>query len=145
MIPYQHFPGRLVSDPELRFTSNGKPCSTFRLACSDSRKTQTGEWETTNQLFIQVTLWGEAAEPMSYLRKGSKVTVVGKLVTEEWEAKDGSQRSMIKVMAVDALQSVADVEVAGSQARPGHSPAQNGGAWGSSPPSTPQDTGEPPF
>ena len=82
---------------------------------------------------------------MSYLRKGSKVTVVGKLVTEEWEAKDGTQRSMIKVMAVDALQSVADVEVPGSQARPGYSPSQQGGAWGSSPPPSPQDTSEPPF
>ena len=88
MIPYQHFPGRLVSDPELRFTSNGKPCSTFRLACSDSRKTPTGEWETTNQLFIQVTLWGDAAEPMSYLRK-----VLRSLWSGSWSLRNGKPRT----------------------------------------------------
>lgn len=38
MIPFEFFRGRLVTDPELRFTNTNRPVVTFRIANSDAKK-----------------------------------------------------------------------------------------------------------
>ena len=74
MLPNITIDGRLVADPELRFTGAGKAVCSFRVAASDSKKDANDQWQTTEQIFIGVSLWeaeGEAAAEM--LSKGDQV------------------------------------------------------------------------
>jgi single-strand DNA-binding protein len=69
--------GRLVRDPELRYTSNGKPFSYFTLAVDRNYKNSEGEKETD---FINVVAWGKLAEHCAhYLVKGRLSAVKGQL------------------------------------------------------------------
>lgn len=100
MILDQFFTGRLVDDPELRFTPQGAPVTQFRLAESNAKKNAQGGWDTLDRLFLPVELFGPAAEAVSqHLHKGDRVWVRGQLRTREWEARDGSKRSRVEVRA----------------------------------------------
>ena len=101
--------GGLVADPQLRYTPNGRAVAQFRIAQSDHKKTDTGEWEKTNSLYLTVSIWNDNPEwkknPVNWaelaaeLHKGDRVAVHGKLITRTWEAKDGSNRSQIELAA----------------------------------------------
>ena len=69
--------GRLVSDPEINETENGKKYTNITLAVSRSYKNFNGEYETD---FIDCTLWGSVAENTSeYCKKGNIVGIKGRL------------------------------------------------------------------
>ncbi|WP_158256152.1 single-stranded DNA-binding protein [Corynebacterium sp. 13CS0277] len=128
MIQYQTFIGRLVADPDLRFTPNGKAVAEFRIAESDSHKDERGNWQTTKRLFIPCAAWGELAESVNaHLRKGDRVAVTGKLETQEWEAKDGTSRSRIMLNSVVGVYRHVD-RVQGPNNNTG---GGGGGGWGS--------------
>jgi len=86
--------GRLVDDPELRFTANGKAVATVRLAFNSRRlNQQTQQWEDGDTFWIRGTLWEKLAENAAEsLAKGMEVLVTGDLRTESWE-KDGQKHS----------------------------------------------------
>ncbi|MFB6771109.1 single-stranded DNA-binding protein [Streptomyces sp. NPDC056337] len=86
--------GRLVDDPELRFTQSGKAVATVRLAFNSRRlNQQTQQWEDGDVFWIRGTLWEKLAENASEsLEKGMEVLVSGELRTESWE-KDGQKHS----------------------------------------------------
>ena len=80
MLPSVTIDGRLVADPELRFTQGGKAVCSMRVAASDSKKDDAGNWQTTEQIFIGVSLWENEAEAAAEaFQKGDQV-----LVTHEW-------------------------------------------------------------
>jgi single-strand DNA-binding protein len=90
--------GNLAADVELRFTAAGKAIAKLRLATNRSRKSDSGQWETTHTTWLAVTLWDTDAETAAeYFRKGDKVTVTGELTVEEWETKDGEKRTTLVV------------------------------------------------
>ena len=61
--------GRLVRDPELRYTPNGVATTTFTLAIDRPYKNQSGVTEAD---FIQIVTWRQLAEICAeYLRKGA--------------------------------------------------------------------------
>ena len=69
--------GRLVKDPDLRKTNDGKSVASFRLASDDSFS-KDGQDKTT--IYIDVTVFGNRADTVAkYMRKGSLVAVVGRL------------------------------------------------------------------
>jgi len=69
--------GRLVKDPDLRKTKEGKSVAGFRLASDDSFS-RDGQEKTT--IYIDVTIFGNRADTVAkYMRKGSLVAVVGRL------------------------------------------------------------------
>lgn len=85
--------GNLVADPEIRFTKNGKAVSKVRVACDKRQQNQQGEWETVGKVFLNVKLWGDAAEAAAEdLRKGSRVKFTGKLDSDDWVDRDGNRR-----------------------------------------------------
>lgn len=106
MIDYQYFEGGLTGDPEVRFTPNGAAVTTLTLAQSDSRKNDQDQWETTNQRYVRVTMWDTDrhtwSQALQNLAKGTKLVVRGKLVTRQWQDKDGNNRSQLEVQAVHA-------------------------------------------
>ena len=86
--------GRLVRDPELRYTQSNKAICTFTLAIdrqmSRDKKEQAeaNGWPTAD--FPRVNVWGNLAESCSkYLSKGSQCAVEGSVQTGSYEDKDG--------------------------------------------------------
>lgn len=97
--------GRLTKDPELRFSGAGNAVAVFTVVTDRRRKNKdSGEWESTETSFWDVTAFGQLAENVcESLLKGQRVVVVGDAHQETYEAKDGSgKRSTWKVIAQDA-------------------------------------------
>jgi single-strand DNA-binding protein len=96
--------GNLTRDPELRHTPSGTAVCSLRLAVNSRRKDpSTGEWgEKPN--YFDVTVWGNQGESCAqYLSKGRPVAVDGRLDWREYEAKDGSKRQAVEIIA-DSVQ-----------------------------------------
>ena len=80
-----------ISDPELRFTTAGKPVLGFSLAQNHRRKDQSGEWQDDGTTWRKVTVWDKKGEHMAeHLSKGMRVIVTGEERIREFEKKDGS-------------------------------------------------------
>jgi len=91
--------GNLTRDPELRYTPGGQAVTKIGFAVSHSFKAQSGELkkETT---FVDVVVWGRQAETCSeYLKKGSQAFVEGRLRVRDYDARDGSRRRAVEVVA----------------------------------------------
>ncbi len=91
--------GRLVADPELRYTQSGTAVTNFRLAVDRSFTNQSGEREAD---FIPIVVWDKQAETCAnYLNKGRLVAVDGRLQVRSYDAQDGSRRWVTEVVAQD--------------------------------------------
>ena len=91
--------GNLTRDPELRSLPSGTSVCSLRVAVNSRRKDQSGEWVDKPNYF-DVTVWGAQGENCaSYLFKGRPVAVDGRLDWREWEAKDGSKRQSVEIIA----------------------------------------------
>jgi single-strand DNA-binding protein len=92
--------GNLGSDPEMRYTPNGRAVTQFNVAVNQSTKNQqTGEWVEETDWF-RVTVWGDRAERMAEaLRKGNKVFVEGRFRTRQFEGRDGQTRTALEITA----------------------------------------------
>lgn len=93
--------GNLTREPELRRTASGMAVLSVGIASNDRRKDpKTGEWGD-HPNFVDCTMFGTRAESVSsYLHKGSKVAVEGKLRYSSWE-RDGQKRSKLEVVIDD--------------------------------------------
>jgi len=91
MLPTITIDGRLTDDPGLRFTTSGVAVCSFRVAASDSKKLDSGEWENTEQISVGVSLWeGDAETAAETLRKGDRVVVTGRVYEREYQKRDGT-------------------------------------------------------
>ncbi len=92
--------GNLGADPETRYTPDGKPRTTFRVACNRSYSVEGERREETE--WFRVNTSGRLSEIASqYLRKGSKVYVEGRLRTSSWTGQDGEKRFTVEIFASD--------------------------------------------
>src|SRR5712692_5920002 len=72
--------GRLVADPDLKYTPSGKAVCRMRVATNDTKVAQ----------FHDIVAWEAVAEGAAEaLRKGAALTVEGRLQTRTWQAADG--------------------------------------------------------
>ncbi|MCE5202631.1 MAG: single-stranded DNA-binding protein [Coriobacteriales bacterium] len=92
--------GNLTRDPELRATGSGMSVLKLGVAVNDRRKNQsTGEWEEVPN-YVDVTVFGNRAEPLSrFLSKGSRVAIEGRLRWSQWETPQGEKRNKLEVVA----------------------------------------------
>src|SRR5690606_13969102 len=89
--------GRLVRDPELRYTPQGVAVGSFILAVDRPFTNSQGEREAD---FIDVVVWRKLAETIAqHLQKGRLVAVQGRLQIRSYEAKEGSRRRVAEVIA----------------------------------------------
>ena len=89
--------GRLVRDPELRYTGTNIPVATFSIAVNRNFANAAGEREAD---FINIVVWRALAENChKFLRKGSKAAVTGALQSRAYDAPDGSKRYVTEVVA----------------------------------------------
>ena len=96
--------GNLGSDPEMRYTPNGRAVTQFNVAVNQSTKNQqTGEWVEETDWF-RVSVWGDRAERAAEnLRKGNRVFVEGRFRTREYEARDGQKRISLEITADNVI------------------------------------------
>ena len=89
--------GRLVRDPELKYTpGTGTAVATFSIAV-DRRFSKNGQKEAD---FIRIVAWGKTAELVAqYMSKGRKIGVSGRIQTSSYETKDGEKRTSFDVVA----------------------------------------------
>lgn len=139
--------GRLIKDPELKFSAKGMAVATFAVVTSERFKDQSDVWGDKNVTFWNCVAFGQLAEGCAEsLVKGTAVIVSGRAYQEEWEAKDGTKRRSLKVTADDVAPSLrwASAKVARtdrSVGQSGQSPAAD--PWASAPDGGGFD--EPPF
>lgn len=107
----------LGKDCELRWTSNSKPIATFSLPVKQGY----GDHEKIS--WVLCKLLGPKAEKLTpYLSKGTKVTVTGEFVMEEWTSQSGEKKSA-PVIIVDKIEFGSNSNQAGSQ-QPARQPQQ---------------------
>lgn len=83
--------GNLTRDPDYGETQSGISFCNFSIAVNRPYSDSNGERQTD---FFNIKTWrGQADNCAKYLRKGSKVGVVGSLQTRTYEDNDGNKRN----------------------------------------------------
>ena len=84
--------GRLVRDPELKYTASNTPVTSFTLAVDRDF----GEKKTD---FIDCVAWKQTAEFVcNYFHKGSMAVASGRLQLRDWEDQNGNKRRNAEVV-----------------------------------------------
>ena len=96
--------GNLTAEPETRTTSTGDTVCNFSIAATPRTfNKQTNQWEDGDALFMRCTVWRDiAAHCAQTLHKGMRVIAQGRLQQRTYQAKDGTQRTVVE-MQVDAI------------------------------------------
>lgn len=95
--------GNVGTEPEMRYTANGNPVTTFRIATSRTFTSPEGERREETEWFNVVT-WARLAETCSqFLQKGRRAYVEGRLRTRSWEGQDGQRRFRTEIIANTVL------------------------------------------
>ena len=83
--------GRLVKDPEIRYTQGGKAVANFVLAVNRVKRNETD--------FINIVTWEKTAEAVAnYAKKGQLVGIIGSIQTRNYE-KDNKKIYITEVLA----------------------------------------------
>lgn len=89
--------GRLVADPELKTTESGFSVTSFRIAV-ERNYVKAGEERKAD--FFDIVCWRNSAEFVcKYFSKGSLIALEGKLQSRTYQAKDGTNRYVVEVVA----------------------------------------------
>lgn len=102
--------GRLVKDPELRYTTGAEPKSvaTFTLAVNRPKKEADAD-------FIRCVAFGRTADLIgTYVSKGHRLIVNGSIRTGSYEANDGTRRYTTDVW----VNNIEFVEKANGESKP---------------------------
>ena len=91
--------GNIGSEPEMRFTPNGSPVTSFRVATNWMYTTADGERKQETEWFT-VVAWNKLAEQCNqFLTKGRLVYAEGRLRTRTWESQDGQKHYRTEIVA----------------------------------------------
>lgn len=89
--------GRMTHDPELRKTASDISVTSFSIANQRNYKNADGERDTD---FFDVTAWRATADFVAqYFKKGSLITVDGRLESRKYTDKNGNNRVAIEIKA----------------------------------------------
>ena len=90
--------GNITRDPEMK-SAGGTTVMELSIAVNDRKKVD-GEW-TEEPNYFDLTMFGTRAEKVSgFLKKGTKIAVIGRLKQSRWE-KDGKKRSKVSIVVDD--------------------------------------------
>jgi single-strand DNA-binding protein len=95
--------GRLGEEPKVRNLESGKKVANFSLATNEIYRNSRGEKqeETT---WHRLVAWGKQAEiAENYLKKGSEITIEGKLTNRQWEDKNGEKQYTTEIVVNSLL------------------------------------------
>jgi single-strand DNA-binding protein len=90
--------GNLGKDPEIKQFEGGKKLGRVSLATSETYKNAKGEWITETQ-WHNLVAWGKQAETLERIaKKGTALSVKGKLVNRNYEDKEGIKRYLTEIV-----------------------------------------------
>lgn len=90
--------GNLGADPEVRYTQNGTPVATFRVATTERWKDPKGNIQEQTE-WHNIVAWRRYAEIAGeYLSKGSRVYIEGKLQTRKWQDQNNNDRYTTEIV-----------------------------------------------
>lgn len=103
--------GRLGRDPEMRFTTQGTPVTTFTVAVGGKWTGRDGNERGDDTEWFKVDAWGPrngdgnglAGLCNDYLCKGQQVYVEGRFKTDQWTDRDGNARTTNKITASNVV------------------------------------------
>lgn len=96
--------GNLGRDPEMNYTPSGKAVTKFSVAINQRRGGAEGERKPEDTLWVNVIAWERLGETCNtYLHKGSKIYVAGRLQVREYETKDGRKGTAIELIASEMV------------------------------------------
>ncbi len=128
-----HIVGNLVSDPELKFTPNGKAVANTSIAVNHGRKDDSGQWQQTGATFLRISLWGhQAEEAAEKLRKGQKVQAQGRIETRKYATQQGEERESLEMQVFEIGPVLAKFPPKDQQSS-GLSGGQQQSGWGTQP------------
>lgn len=91
--------GNLGADPEMRYTPNGNPVTSFSIATNRSWTSSDGERKEETEWF-RVVAWNQLAERANqFLTKGKRAYVEGRLKSNQFEGQDGQVRHTNEIIA----------------------------------------------
>lgn len=91
--------GRTTKDIELKILESGKVLANFSLAVDRRFKDKDGNRKVD---FINIIAWGKPAETLStYVKKGDRLGVSGRLETGSYEKEDGTKGYIAQVVVED--------------------------------------------
>lgn len=91
--------GRLVADPELRYTQTGVPVTNFTLAVRRNYKNKDGQYDSD---FLDCVVWRRPAEVLAEsLSRGSRILVSGRIETSSYEDSNGVRRRKWTIIVED--------------------------------------------
>lgn len=95
--------GRLVDDPQLKYTPSGKPVANFKIASTRSYKDKnTGEKPTD---FPMVVVWGNDGEFIANNgKKGAMVALSGRVETRSYDHKEYPIKVYVTEINADEVQ-----------------------------------------
>ncbi len=109
--------GRLGRDPETRFTQGGKAVTTLAIAIDS------GWGDNKKTTWLNAGLWGRDGQEhglVKHLSKGSQVAVTGEITLEEYDKKDGTKGSSLKLH----IQNLTPIGGKGSESTPAQKPVK---------------------
>jgi len=111
--------GRLGADPEIRRTQAGKPIANLRVACSETWRDNNGERQEKTEWFT-VVIFSEGLCKIaeSYLRKGARVLLQGKMQTRKWKDQSGNDRYSTEMVLQGFDAKLVMLDSASSEQRP---------------------------
>jgi single-strand DNA-binding protein len=90
--------GNVTRDPEIRNTPAGQSVCSFGVATNRIWKNQAGEKQNKPE-FHNIVAWAKLAETCStYLKKGSKVYIEGRLQTRNWDDPSGVKKYRTEII-----------------------------------------------
>lgn len=101
--------GRVIAEPEIRFSQSGIAVATIRIA--DNRRKlnkETQQWEDDGDpLYINVIVWKNLAEmAVEQIAMKDMIVASGDLRQRNWETKTGEKRVTLELHATDVAVSV---------------------------------------
>ncbi|TVQ96680.1 MAG: single-stranded DNA-binding protein [Desulfovibrionales bacterium] len=91
--------GRLGVTPELKYTAQGTPVTSFSLATDESYTDKTGN-KVEQTEWHRIVVWQRQAENVcKFLQKGSLALVEGRLQTRKWQDQQGQDRYTTEIVA----------------------------------------------
>lgn len=93
--------GNLGRDPEMRYTPNGQPVTSFSVASNRRYTISSGEQREETEWF-NVSAFGKQGELCNqYLTKGRQVYLEGRLRSRSYTARDGQTRFVNEITLTD--------------------------------------------
>lgn len=97
------------SDAEVKVLSGNQKLARVNLAVNESYRNAAGE-EVKKTQWFSLTFWNAKADiAEAQIKKGTRLTVEGKLQTGSYEAKDGTKRYTTDIVVNDVVFAAAEV------------------------------------